>query len=120
MTDTREFLRTKTLAFAVRIVKLYDYLRQNKQEYIISKQLIRSATSIGANLAEAQCAISDSDFLAKTYISLKESNESLYWIELLYKADYITEKEFYSIYNDCEEIVKILTAITKKGKRTYL
>ena len=79
----------------------------------MADQLFRSATSIGANFAEAQCAISRNDFIAKVYISLKECNESLFWLKLLYRTQYLTKTQYESIYSDCEEMKKLLTSITK-------
>lgn len=82
----------KSKKFAVRIVKLYKYLCDTKKEYVLSKQLLRSGTSIGANLEEAECAISKKDFLVKIYISLKECSETKYWLELLYETEYLNKK----------------------------
>jgi four helix bundle protein len=106
----------KSEAFAVRIVRLSDYLRQEKKEYILSKQILRAGTSIGANLAESAFAISKNDFLAKVYISIKEVSETLFWLRLLRKSEYVTEKEFESLYRDCEELGKILMATIKTTK----
>lgn len=103
----------KSKEFAIRIVKLYKYLRDDKHEFILSKQLLRSGTSIGANLSEALYGVSRSDFLAKVFISLKECAETRYWLELLYKTDYLTDIEFTSIDNDCTELMKLLTSIVK-------
>ena len=103
----------KAKYFAVRIIKLYKHLSENKKEYILSKQLLRSGTSIGANISEALCGISKKDFLAKMYIAFKECSETKYWIELLYKTDYLSEDEFKSINNDCVELRKLLSSITK-------
>ncbi len=103
----------KSKEFAIRIVKLYKYLRDDKREFILSKQLLRSGTSIGANLSEALYGVSRSDFLAKVFISLKECAETRYWLELLYKTDYLTDIEFTSIDNDCTELMKLLTSIVK-------
>lgn len=103
----------KSKKFAVRIVKLYRYLCANKQEYTISRQLLRCGTSIGANISEGECAISKKDFLSKMYVAFKEANETLYWLELLYKTSYLTTTEYRSVKNDCEEIKKMLAAITK-------
>ncbi|MBR2146240.1 MAG: four helix bundle protein [Muribaculaceae bacterium] len=103
----------KSKDFAIRIVKLYKYLRDDKHEFILSKQLLRSGTSIGANLSEALYGVSRSDFLAKVFISLKECAETRYWLELLYKTDYLTDIEFTSIDNDCTELMKLLTSIVK-------
>jgi four helix bundle protein len=106
----------KSEAFAVRIVKLYSYLCDKKKEFVLSKQLLRSGTSIGANLAEADYAISKADFLAKIHISIKECSETLYWLRLLNKTKYLTDKEFSSIYGECEELMWILTASVKTVK----
>lgn len=106
----------KSKRFAVRIVNLYKHLCNNKSEYILSKQLLRSGTSIGANISEALCSISKKEFLAKMYIAFKECTESKYWIELLYETDYLTKEEYNSIVDDCTEIQKLLTTITKTTK----
>ena len=106
-------IMTKSLAFSVRIVNLHRYLSQKKNEYVISKQIYRSGTSIGANIAEAQRAQSTADFVAKMKIALKEANETQYWLQLLHQTEYITDKEFHSIHGDLLEILKILTAICK-------
>ena len=92
---------SKSKRFAIRIVNLYKYLCESKNEYVLSKQLLRSGTSIGANIAEAECGISKKDFLAKMYIAFKESAETKYWIELLYETKYITEEQYKSIISDC-------------------
>ena len=115
--DKKESVKEKSEKFAIRIVNIYKYLISEKNEYVISKQLLRSGTSIGANLAEADYAISKSDFLSKLYISLKETSETLYWLKLLYKTEYLTEKEYSSIFSDCEEIRKILSSSTKTLKK---
>ena len=104
--------------FAIRIVHLYRYLCREKREYILSKQLLRSGTSIGANLAEAEWAISRSDFVSKVYIALKETSETKYWLELLYKTDFLTKMQFESVYKDAEEISKMLSATTRTMKPT--
>ena len=103
----------KSFAFSVRIVNLNKYLSQEKKEYVISKQIYKSGTSIGANVAEAQRAQSTSDFVSKMKIALKEASETQYWLQLLHDTKYITDKEFTSIHNDLVEILKILTAICK-------
>lgn len=90
----------KSKHFAVRIVKLYKHLSENKKEYILSKQLLRSGTSIEANITEALCGVSKKDFLAKMYIAFKECAETKYWLELLHETDYLSESEFQSINND--------------------
>ena len=106
----------KSKMFALRIIKLYRYLCEDKKEYILSKQLLRSGTSIGANVKEAIRGQSKPDFYAKMNISLKEASETEYWLELLHESDYIDDNEFESIYSDCQEIVKILVSITKTQK----
>ena len=103
----------KSKRFAVRIIRLYQYLCNEKHEFILSKQLLRSGTSIGANLAESECAISKKDFLSKIYIALKECNETLYWLDLLYETDYLSHAAYMSLRTDCEEIRKMLSASTK-------
>ena len=102
----------KSLDFAVRIVKLSQLVRERK-EFELAKQLVRSGTSIGANVAEAQRAQSDKDFLSKMYIAAKEANETEYWLILLNRAEVLDDKEFKSIYADLKEIIRILMSITK-------
>lgn len=106
-------VKYKSKKFAVRIVNLYKYLCEDKKEYVMSKQLLRSGTSIGANIAESECAIIDKDFLSKLYIALKECMETRFWIDLLYETTYIDKKMYQSISDDCEEIRKMLSASTK-------
>ena len=106
----------KSMEFAIRIVKLYRYLVEVKKEFVLSKQLLRSGTSIGANTRESKNAQSRQDFLHKLSIALKEADETEYWLELLYRADYLNEDEYESINNDNSEIIKILTSIIKKLK----
>ena len=113
-------VKAKSLVFAKRVVKVYRYLREEKNEYVLSKQLLRSGTSIGANITEAQYASSKKDFLAKQYIALKECAETLYWLELLYSDAYLTEPEYRSLQRDCEELRKMLSAITKNTKESIL
>lgn len=103
----------KAKQFAVRIVRLYKYLSDEKREYVLSKQLLRSGTSIGANVSEALCGISKKDFLAKMYIAFKECVETQYWLELLKDTDYLSADEYFSITNDSEELRKLLSSITK-------
>ena len=113
MSEFSKIMMDKCMNFSIRIVNLCHYLNEEKREFNISNQLFRSGTSIGANYAEAQNVISRKDFIAKVYISLKECNESLYWIELLHKTCFITQQQYESIYFDCEELKKILVSITK-------
>lgn len=117
MADADNVILIKSKAFAIRIIKLYQFLCDSKKEFVLSKQLLRSGTSIGANVREAVRGQSKADFYAKMNISLKEASETEYWLELLYEAEYITEKEFTSIYKDCKELLKMLTSITKTQKR---
>ncbi|AHJ31576.1 four helix bundle protein [Nodularia spumigena CS-584] len=106
----------KAYKFAIRIVKAYKYLTQDKKEFILSKQLIRSGTSIGANIAEANGGISVADFSAKISIAYKECLETKYWLSLLKDTGYIEEKAFNSIYTDADEIGKMLFSILKKTR----
>ena len=106
----------KSKAFALRIIRLYQYLQKEKNEYVLSKQLLRSGTSIGANVKEAVRGQSKADFYAKMNISLKEASETEYWMELLHESDYIEDAAFESIYADCQELIKLLVAITKTQK----
>lgn len=102
----------KSMHFAIRIVRLCQYL-QGKNEHVLSKQILRSGTSIGANLAEAKAAISRKDFQAKVYIALKECAETIYWLELLKETDYLSKEQYQSLYNDCEQLRRILSTTTK-------
>lgn len=111
-------IQDKSFKFAVRIVKLNRYLTDNKKEYTLSKQLLRSGTSIGANIAEAQQAQSRADFIAKLSISLKEATETKYWLRLLNATDYLSDQESESVINECVELEKMLVAIIKKLKNT--
>jgi four helix bundle protein len=106
-------IEAKSFRFAVRVVRLCRHLRENKKEYILTKQLLRSGTSIGANVVEAQQAQSRADFISKLSIALKEAVETDYWIRLLKEAGYLTETEFSSIHADCKELEKLLTSIIK-------
>ncbi|MBO6585442.1 MAG: four helix bundle protein [Gracilimonas sp.] len=106
-------LYEKAYAFAVRIVKAYQFLSSDKKEFIISKQLLKSGTSIGANIAEANGGISKADFSAKLSISYKECLETKYWLSLLKDTDFIDEKLYNSMYEDADELAKILFSILK-------
>ena len=107
----------KSMEFAIRIVKLSKYLREEKHEYELASQLLRSGTSIGANIHEAVYAHSRSDFLAKMQIALKEANETRYWLTLLYRSGITSETEHKSIVEDSEEMIKLLVSITKSVKQ---
>ncbi len=109
-------IATKSFAFAIRIVKLYKLLSQDKREFILSKQLLRSGTAIGALVREAEHGQSKADFLSKMNIALKEANETEYWLLLLKDTDYLTEIEFQSIQKDCSEILRLLISIVKSTK----
>ena len=109
-------IEEKSFEFAVRTVNLYKYLTSEKQEFILSKQLLRSGTSVGANISEAQQAQSPMDFLSKMSIALKESYESDYWLRLLYRTEYLTKDEYNSIITDCRTISKLLVSIIKSTK----
>ena len=109
-------IETKSFNFAVRIINLYKYLTNKKNEYILSKQLLRSGTSIGANVAEAEQAQSKPDFVSKMNIALKETSETKYWIKLLQATDYLSKEESNSILDDCVELEKILVKIIKSSK----
>ena len=110
----------KSRRFAVRVVRLYQHLVNEKKEYVLSKQLLRSGTSIGANVAESECAFSRKDFLAKMYVAFKECNETLYWLDLLHDTDYLTSSEYTSISSDCKELHKMLSSITKTIRNTKI
>ena len=113
---TDNIIVDKSKVFALRIIRLYQYLKNEKSEFVLSKQLLRSVTSIGANVKEAIRGQSRADFYAKLNISLKEASETEYWLELLHESEYIEEKTFNSIYADCQELIKLLVAITKTQK----
>ena len=112
---TLGILEEKTYSFALRIIKAYNYLT-DKNEYVLSKQLLRSGTSIGANCREATYAQSKMDFVNKLSIALKETNETIYWLELLHDSHYITDTSFESIHDDGLEILKLLISIIKTSK----
>jgi len=108
--------RKKSFDFAVRIVKLYKYLCEEKKEYVMSKQLLKAGTSIGSNHREAECAESKSDFIHKMAIVQKESNETCFWLELLYATDYLAKNEFENINADAVELLKMATSSIKTAK----
>ena len=108
----------KSYAFALRIIKLYKYLLTDKKEYVLSKQMLRSGTAIGALIKEGEHAQSKADFINKMSIALKEANETSYWIQLLKDSEYISQSEFNSIFSDSEELVKLLVSIVKSSKKS--
>ena len=107
-------IEIKSFDFAVRIVDLYKYLTKTKREFVMAKQLLRCGTSIGANVAEAEKGQSKADFNAKMNIAMKEANETYYWLRLLHRTGYLSDREFSSIQRDIREILSIITAICKK------
>ena len=109
-------IRNKTFLFAIRVVKLFQYLQTERREFVLSKQLLRSGTSIGAMVREAEHSESKADFIHKLSIAQKEINETIYWLELLKETYYLTQEQFASINDDAIEIIKILTTILKNTK----
>lgn len=109
-------LADKSKAFAIRIINLYKFLCKEKKEYVLSKQLLRSGTSVGANIREAKFAQSKNDFISKMSIALKEISETEYWLELLTETGYISTKQSQSLMNDCTEIIKLLHSTVKTSK----
>lgn len=108
---SNNIIQEKSFAFAIRVVNLYKYLIADKKEYVLSKQLLSSGTSVGANVEEAIGGVSEKDFLNRLGIAYKEARESIYWLKLLNKTDYINNSEFESLFKDAEEICKILGKI---------
>ena len=113
----QNILKTKSFEFAVRVVNLYKYLKKECGEYVLAKQIIRSGTSIGAIVREAEHAESTKDFIHKLSIGLKEANESKYWLDLLVATSFITREMYESLNKDCEELLKLLTASVITSKR---
>ena len=109
-------IRDKTFTFAIRIVNLYQYLCSSKKEFTLSKQLLRSGTSVGAMVREAEHAETKKDFIHKMAIAQKEINETIYWLELLKATEYLTTEQYDSINTDAVEIIKIITVIVKSSK----
>lgn len=114
---TRSIIEEKSYKFALRIIKLYRHLAENKKEYVLSKQILRCGTSIGANVKEALQGESKNDFIHKLSISLKEASETEYWLNLLHDSGYISTKPFDSISCDCIELIKLATAIIKTSRK---
>jgi four helix bundle protein len=109
-------LHTKSYAFAIRIVKLSQYLSTEKKEYILNKQILRSGTAVGALISESEFAQSNADFINKLSIALKEANETKYWINLIHDTQYISSKMFNSLANDIKELISLLVSIIKSLK----
>ena len=112
----KNIIQEKSFCFALRIIKLYKYLKDNKNEYVLSKQLSRSGTSIGSNIEESIGGQSKNDFVSKISVAYKESRETLYWLKLLKASNYLNQKQSESLINDCEEIIRIITKIQKTMK----
>ena len=112
-----DFLTKKSLSFAIRIVNLCKFLTEEKKEFVISKQILRSGTSIGANIRESKGAVSKADFVNKLAIAYKEALETQYWLELLFKTEYINKELFDSIFADCDELSKLLFVSQKTAKK---
>ena len=118
MVENKEnIVMNKSYAFALRIIKLYKHLIANKKEYVLSKQVLRSGTSIGALVKEAEHAQSKADFINKMNVALKEANETEYWLMLMKDSDYLDEKSFSSIHADISELIKLLASIVKTSKQ---
>ena len=114
-----DVLTSKSFDFSLRVVKLYKYLTQEKKEYVLSKQVLRSGTAIGALISEAEFAQSKADFINKMYVSLKEANETRYWLKLLAQSEYITQEMFHSILPDIETLIRLLVSSTKTAKNNH-
>lgn len=112
----KNVIEEKSFAFAVRIVNLYKYLTSEQKEFVMSKQLLRSGTSIGANVSEAQRAQSKADFVSKINISLKEANETDYWLRLIFETEYIDRNQYESLIADLDEVIRILVSICNTTK----
>ncbi|MFT3752430.1 MAG: four helix bundle protein [Paludibacter sp.] len=112
----RNIVMEKSFDFALRIIKSYKFLCAEKKEFILSKQLLRSGTAIGALIKEAEHAQSKADFINKMNIALKEANETEYWLELLYRSEYFDEKPYLSVVEDCRELIRLLISIVKSSK----
>ena len=114
---SENIIENKSFQFAIRIVKLYKHLTNDKKEYVMSKQLLKSGTSIGTNVAEAERGQSTADFYSKLSVALKEANETYYWLRLLNATEYLTEKEFVSMEKDIKEIIALIMAICKTTQK---
>ncbi len=117
MMAKENILKNKSKIFAIRIINLYKFLTSEGKEFILSKQLLRSGTSVGANIHEAEFGQSKTDFIHKMSISQKEINETIYWMELLKETDYLSEKQFESINEDAVELIKLITSSIKTAKQ---
>ncbi len=113
-------IRNKSLLFAIRMVNLFKYLKRERKEYVMSNQILRSGTSVGAMIREAEYAESKMDFIHKLAIAQKEINETIYWLELLVKTDYLSDNVFESLSQDAVEILKLITSSIKTAKRNIV
>lgn len=119
MIDMREnIIKLKSFAFAVRVVKLYKFITTDRKEFVLSKQLLRSGTAVGALVREAEHAETKKDFIHKMAIAQKEINETIYWLELLKETEYLKKDQFESINQDAVEIIKLITSIIKSAKQS--
>ena len=116
MTGRKGFLKAKSYAFAIRIVKMTQYLQEEKHEHVLCKQAVRAGTAIGALIREAEFAQSEADYINKLSISLKEANETEYWLQLLHDTDYLDAEAFKSIETDCKELIALLVTTIKTLK----
>lgn len=117
MNSEKPTLKTKSYAFSIRIVRLSQFMQKEKKEFVLSKQVLRSGTSVGALIREAEFAQSRADFINKMSISLKEANETEYWLCLLKDTDYINAKLFESLQSDCKELIAMLVSTVKTSKQ---
>ena len=120
MSERKSIIKDKSFAFAVRIVRLYKHMCENKKEYVLSKQLLRSGTAVGVLVREAQNAESKADFIHKLGIAQKECDETTYWLELLKETDYLTDKEFESINSEATELLKMIRSAIITSKKNNL
>jgi four helix bundle protein len=121
MAGKKSVMAEKSFDFAIRIVKAYKYLCDEKKEFVLSRQMLRSGTSVGANIREAQNAESPADFVHKLAIAQKEADETLYWLELLFRTEFLTTEQFQSLENDISQLLKMIRSaiITTKSKKTH-
>ncbi len=114
--STNSIAKQKSMDFSIRVVRMYQYLQEEQREFVMSKQVLRSGTSIGANIVEALYGSSRKDFVAKLQIAQKEAAETLYWLELLNQCEYLSDQLYRSLYADCNEILSIIAATIKSAK----
>ena len=117
--EEKNTVKFKSRQFAIDIIMLYKWICEIKKEYVLSKQILRSGTSIGANIAEAESGISKKDFLSKMYIAFKESCETLFWLDIMHATDYIDDTNFNELNEKCSELNKMLSSITKTVRESF-